>query len=306
MRVRSRLRNLCIRALTHSMDVKTMVELAGRILGDYDLHRRCGFPESMVIPDHDAARQIVNDLIEASMLLRFIGLLVEVDQRGFIGRPMRIHRMEDIFAEIREMGLTYDIENRMFLENAVKQQTPNWGVISDGDVHYFALLRFDVVGNSRLVREYDEHTITKAYGDLRRMIQEIVLKRNGRLWSWEGDGGLAAFYSDDVNAAAVYAGMEIIHELFLYNCLNCPLAEPIRVRLAVHSGSSEYHSNIDDIKSVTMTRVYQIESTLTLPNTLTVSDAVFYNLDPQVGAWFVGVGGDGESACYRYSLNLEK
>ena len=307
MRVRSRLRNLCIRALTHSMDVKTMVEITRRILGGaYDLHQRCGFPDSVPIPDYDAARQIVVDLIDASMLLPFIGLLVAIDRNGFVGRSLRIHRIDEILGEMLELGLIYDTENQIFIENASLQQTPNWGVIREGDVHSFAFLRFDVVGNSRLVREYDEQTVMQAYADLRRLIQSILNSRNGRLWSWEGDGGLAAFYSDDVNAAAVYSGMELLRELFLYNRLECPLDEPIRVRLAVHSGPSEYRSSIDDIKSMVMKKVYQIESDLALPDTLTISDTVYFNLDPLLESWFAAVGGSSEAACYRYAVKLEK
>ncbi|TVQ38702.1 MAG: hypothetical protein EA384_08195 [Spirochaetaceae bacterium] len=307
MRVRSRLRNILIRALTHSMDVQTMVEIARRIIGnEYDLHKRCGFPESVPIPDHDAARQIVIDLIDAALALPFVTLLVSIDRNGFVGRKLHIHRIDDILGEMLELGLTYDPENQIFVENANRQQTPNWGVIREGDVHSFAFLRFDVVGNSRLVRKYNEETVMQAYGDLRRLIQAILFRRNGRLWSWEGDGGLAAFYTDDVNAAAVYTGMEILRELYLYNRLRCPLEEPIRLRLAVHSGPSEYRNNVDDIGSMAIKKVYHIESNLTLPDTLTVSDTVYFNLDPLLESWFSPLAGNGDSTCYRYALAFEK
>ena len=306
MRVRSRLRNLCIRALTHSMDVKTMVALARRIVGNYDLHQRCGFPDSVPIPNQDAAAQIVNDLVAWSMLLPFIGLLNEVNRKGFIGRKLPIRGIEQISSEILVSGLTYDEENHTFVEVAGRRQTPNWGVVREGDIHTFGFLRFDIVGNSRLVREYDESVIMKAYSDLRQIIQSTIETRNGRLWQWEGDGGLAAFYTDEVNTGAVFSGMEILHELILYNAIECPLDEPMRVRLAAHSGTSEYRSSVEDIQSVTIKKVFQIEAKHTLPNTLTISDTVFYTLDPLIEPWFAQVDGDADVSCYRYAPVFEK
>lgn len=305
MRVRSRLRNLCIRALTQSMDVKTMVALTRRVVGSYDLHERCGFPRSVAIPNRDAAAQIVEDMISGSNFLQFVGLLIDVNRKGFVGRKIPIRGIDHIVAEVMDAGMVYDPETHSFVEVSGRRQTTNWGVIREGDVHTFGFLRFDIVGNSRLVREYEEPVVMKAYGDLRDIIQTIIERRNGRLWSWEGDGGLAAFFTDEVNSAAALSGMEILNEMVLYNALQCPLDEPLRLRLAAHSGTSEYRSSVEDIQSATVKKVYQVEAHLTQPNSLTVTDTVFYSLDPLLESWFHAVGSEGDMNCFRYAVTFE-
>ncbi|TVR03330.1 MAG: hypothetical protein EA403_07135 [Spirochaetaceae bacterium] len=287
------------------MDIKTMVALARRVVGSYDLHERCGFPHGVAVPNRDAAAQIVEDMIASSNFLVFVSLLIEVNQHGFVGRKIPIRGLDQIVSEVMDAGMVYDAETHAFVEVSGRRQTSNWGVIRDGDVHTFGFLRFDIVGNSRLVREYDESVVMKAYGDLREIIHAVIERRNGRLWSWEGDGGLAAFFTDEVDSAAVLSGMEILSELVLYNALQCPLDEPLRLRLAVHSGTSEYRSNVSDIQSATIKKVYQIEAHHTQPNSLTVSDTVFYSLDPLIEPWFVSVGSDGDTACFRYAVTFE-
>jgi hypothetical protein len=44
------------------------------------------------------------------------------------------------------------------------------------------------------VRKYPADVIEKTYEDLRLMVEGAIDKRNGRIWSWEGDGGLVAFF----------------------------------------------------------------------------------------------------------------
>ncbi len=287
------------------MDIKTMVAIARRVVGSYDLHERCGFPHSVAIPNRDAAAQIIEDMIASSNFLVFVSLLIEVNRKGFIGRKIPIRGIDHIVSEVMDAGMVYDPETHSFVEMSGGRQTANWGVIREGDVHTFGFLRFDIVGNSRLVREYDESVVMKAYGDLRDIIHTIIERRNGRLWAWEGDGGLAAFFTDEVNSAAVLCGMEILSELVLYNALQCPLDEPLRLRLAVHSGTSEYRSNVEDVQSATVKKVYQIESNHTQPNSLTVSDSVFYSLDPLIEPWFVPVGTEGDTSCFRYTVAFE-
>ena len=112
-----------------------------------------------------------------------------------------------------------------------------WGTLEIGKTYEFALLRVDIAGNSRLVRRYPRSRIKTVYGSVKDLVTRLVEKREGRIWGWEGDGGLAAFYFIDKTIQATLCGMEILHELFLYNLLGKGLPEPVLVRLAVHARS---------------------------------------------------------------------
>jgi class 3 adenylate cyclase len=135
-------------------------------------------------------------------------------------------------------------------------------------------------------------------------MQRIVEKRDGRLWLWEGDGGLAAFYIGDINAAAVHSGMEILHELFLYNRLWSPLDELVEVRLGAHSGQVEYRERVEAMEGPVLEKAQRIESVVALPDSLAVSDMVYDSVDPLLGRRFREDEIGGESY-YRYWLEFQ-
>jgi hypothetical protein len=287
------------------MDVKTMVVMARRLFGEYDLHARSGYPPSVPLPNQEAARQIVDDAIAEGLFLQFVSFLIQVDREGFVGRRYRIPRIRDILLEVLEAGYHFEEETGTFVEDAQQRRTKNWGVLREEDYYLFSFLRFDVAGNSRLVRNHDEPAVEEAYGELRQVVQRTVEKRNGRLWSWEGDGGLAAFYTDDIHGAAVHSAMELLHELFLYNVLSNGLHEPLRLRIAVHAGTAQYVPDFTEMNSDVIKRVMEIESGYTEANSVSVSDLAFRSLDSLVRNWFTAVPGPAETTVYRYRLEFE-
>jgi Na+/H+-translocating membrane pyrophosphatase len=59
------------------------------------------------------------------------------------------------------------------------------------------------VKNSKFVRKYTADRIQKTYTDLKDIVDIAIERRNGRVWIWEGVGGLVAFYFSGKNLLAV-------------------------------------------------------------------------------------------------------
>ena len=169
-----------------------------------------------------------------------------------------------------------------------------------------ALLRMDVAGNSSLVRRYPGEVVRATFASMKEIARRQVEKRDGRIWSWEGDGGLAAFYFGDKSMQATLCGIEILHELFLFNLLARRLPEPVSMRLAVHAGPCRFTGSPRDAGGETIRRVELLESMYTQPDSLTVSQVVYTDLGGKLERSFAPVGGDGNSALFRYALGWEK
>ncbi len=107
-RIGSALISYTVRALAQSMSPHVMVDLARKFIPGYDLYARTGFPSSIAIPNKDAARQIVTDLQKSGHYLDFILLLVEVGEKGHMGRKYAIPYMREILGGIFDMDLIYD------------------------------------------------------------------------------------------------------------------------------------------------------------------------------------------------------
>lgn len=305
-RIGNLLISTCVKALAQSMTTDVMTVLARKIIPDYDLHGRLGFPRSMSIPNKDAARKIITDIIKKDCFPDFVLLLIEAGNKGVMGRRYSIPYMQQIVSGVLQLGYIYDSLNHMFVENPKYSMTRNWGALKLGEEYGFAFMRLDITGNSTIVRKNSEKDVRKAYDYLRKITNNSVLKRNGRIWSWDGDGGLASFFFGNKQQHAVMAGKEILHELFFYNYLDCPFTDPLMIRVAVHSGTFEYSDSEEELKSCeTVKKVVEIESRFTKPGTMTISQPVKVMLDNISGAGIKRLPGTSPNEYYNYEFKLE-
>lgn len=304
MRVKARARTLASRALAESMDVKTMVHLARRLFGNYDLHERTGFPTSVPIPNRTASRQIVDDLADSNRFLDFVALLIEIERLGMEGRKYRFPRLQAIVNEILETGYRFDTETRTFVEDTTIRTTRNWGVLKTGETYIMAFLGVDVVGNSALVREHGREAMSELYGALRMLVSEACETRNGRLWGWEGDGGIAAFTFEEQNQRATLSGIEILNELLIYNLTECPLDGGLHVRLTVHNGPCAYGETGAELKVDTIKRIWEIDSRHGQTDTLIVTDSVYPSLERVVASRLSPLGVARDQDFYTYAVRF--
>ena len=307
MRIQSSLVSLTTRALSESMDVNVMTDLFKDLVYDYDIYRRSGFRQSLVIPQRDAARQIVVDMVNMGLYYHFISILIQVHVKGFKGRKYTIACLNEILVNIHESGYRYDPDYMMFVEDPAIRRTKNWGALVEGKDYPLAFLQLDIAGSSKLVRKHPQKIIHAAYSDLRKIVEKSIYKRNGRIWAWEGDGGLAAFYLGNNNLHAALAGMEIINDLFVYNTLDTRLNNPLEVRIAVHSGFCRYSKQMETFsKNEVIREIIRFESKHTKPNSLTISHTVCLKLTSSLLEGFDVMPVDDRITCASYSVKLER
>jgi class 3 adenylate cyclase len=306
VKVAARFSTLFVSALSQSLPVELMQKVARMVITDYDVYERSGFPATIPMPRADAARHILKDFSQEGSLLKLIEVLIHVTSHGDMGREVRIPLLPRILAEIEDQGYLYSAEKGMFIEAVERGRTMGWGTLREGKTYEFALLRVDIAGNSELVRRYSREQVSSVYATVRDMVTRFVEKRDGRIWAWEGDGGLAAFYFIDKTIQATLCGMEIVHDLFLYNLLSRSLPEPLQLRLAVHAGPCRFLQSAKEAAGDTIKRIELLESRYTQPGCLTVSPGVFTDLGSKLSPLFDAVPGPDNSSIFRYALGWEK
>ena len=307
MKTPNSLIKLATASLAQSFTVHNMVAVTRELLPDYNIFKRTGYRESMAVPQRDAANQIIIDIEKAALFNHFICLLIRVHSIGFHGRKYPISNLKEIIKKVQECGFIYDHENKIFVEDPAFHKTRNWGALLEGEEYPLTFLRLDIAGNSKLVREYPNNIIQATYKDLRKIVETAIDKRNGRVWNWEGDGGMGAFYFGNKNLSATLSAMEIINELFFYNLMHCRLKSPLMVRVAVHSGLCDYTQDAEELmKSEAIKKVIQIEAKYTESNSATLSNTVSTTLESALSSIFEPVKVDARTKYSRYKINLEK
>ncbi len=303
--VSTRLRSHCIRALTESMEPRVMTHMIREIFPGYDIHARTGFPESLSIPNKEVAGQIVVDVIDAERFPTFVALLIRAHEEGFMGRKYPISYLREIIKGTFELGFIYDSVNRFFVEDPKVRHTRNWGVLQEGMEYTLAFIAVDIVGNTKLVRKYSDKDIQKTYQDIREIVQDSVIRRNGRIWNWEGDGGLAAFFFGNKHMSAAVSAIEIIHELFIYNRTRCILSEPVFLRIGVHAGSCEYTDNLEDLKKIQTVKETADLEQRSAANAITISIVIKVMLEDIIAREF-NVTGKGKNGPFSYKLEFQR
>jgi len=270
----------CRKCLAISLSVEQMNRFAKMTNPDYDIHKSLGFSKGHPIGVHEAADRIVGDMVQSGYYIDFVETLIKVDSSGYMGNKFALRGLDDVISDLINAGYSYDKTTGLFFEDQNQQLTRNWGRLMEGDEQMMAVMRLDITGNSLLVKNNPKNLIDKAYGDLRNIVTKAVVSRIGRIWSWEGDGALGVFMFGNYSRAAIFAGIEILNEMFLYNKMDNPLASDIKLRIAVHSGHLIYSENETKLsKADTVHTAVTLESKAALPNSLVISESLAMSQD---------------------------
>ena len=270
----------CRKCLYSTLSVDTMIRFAKMTCPGYDIYESSGYPPGHPIGAIDAADRIVADMVQSGFYLDFVETLIKVDAEGYMGRKYNFRGLDDVIGDVMQAGFSYDETTGQFFEDQDQQITRNWGRLTEGDERQMGVLRLDIVGNTALVKDNPKSLIDKTYGDLRKIVTNAVVSRLGRLWTWEGDGALAVFMLGNYSRMAIFAGMEILNEMFMFNKMDNPLNSAIKLRIAVHSGNLVYsESETQYIKADTVKKAIALESKAAVPNSLVVSESLAMSQD---------------------------
>ena len=274
-----------------------------KIVPDYSYHKSLGVSESVSIPALDAVRQIVVDMRDMDIFPDFVAAMIQAEKGVMFGREYQFIHMPEIIEELNNYGLVYNHSSDMFMENPNIRRTRNWSVLQEGQEYVITLLRMDIVGNSKLVRKYEKSHIEHAYNNIREIVKEIVESRNGRIWRWDGDGGILAFHFDNRIVDAVLSAMEILHRTFMFNHFSNRLPEHLQMRLAVDSGSLPYTSSEEDLMySETVKKTITLEAKYTDPDSITIGEDSRTSLHNRITNKFRLIKTETTRKLYSYKL----
>ena len=296
----------CKKCLQLSLSVHQMIRFTNLVYPRYDFYERTGFSEGMPIPVDFAAQRIVADLIQDGYYIDFVEALIQLDTKGYMGHQYRIWGLNNVIAGLVSEGYSFDKVSGQFFENQKERISPNWGRLQEGNERKMTVLRMDIAGNSSLVKNNPRSKIEKAYKDIRDIVNLAVTNRLGRLWSWEGDGALAAFLFGPMEKMAIHAGMDILHELFFYNRLRNPLDSPINVRLGANIGLVRYSdSEMERLKNDTVKEAAALEA-MAAYNALSVSGNLCITVDQNILKLFSGEKISRGRKHRQYTVGTEK
>lgn len=299
-----------IALLGQNLSTEDIDSLGKNLEPKFNSHILSGQPFGINLRPEEAARILINHFDKKELLPDLITMLINIalnDNTTILGRKIPIEGFDVFMQKMGTAGIKYDpVQGILRPTTPDEDKEVNWGILREGDVYYFSYLSVDIVGNSKIQLKYPRSEIEEVYGALLRMIEHVVRKYHGRIWSWAGDGGLVAFYLGDKSQSAVRCAIEIHLRLMQFNldpAMN-KFGEPIHLRIAAHEGETVYKENKGAILSDAINYVAHLEKSATERGGVSISENTYRNLPRRLQGVFTAKGEFENINHYSVSLSF--
>jgi hypothetical protein len=293
----SRLKRLITEDLTRAFNTNEFKKFCNTIEPGFDLYKLTGYPAHLNIPIKDAAKQAVEYFHKSNKIINLLDAIIKSVTVGFKGEKVVFNNVKPILFEMKECGLEYNSKLNKVVKLEQNGKRNDCGYLKENNLYNFCFVSIDICGNSNYVRKYDSNLIQKTYLNFKKLVQNCVEKRNGRIWTWEGDGGLAVFHVDDFVNKAVLAGIEILSNLPIFNCTSNYLDDDLTIRIGINAGEAEYKNNPEMINSEAITEAKRIEKSHTVPMSISINPHVVQNIDITIRNHFITEEINGKCIC---------
>jgi class 3 adenylate cyclase len=277
--------------LDHAL-LKDLAEMMGRSLTFTDIeavggylfkdhgfrtHDIAGVDRKISISPLNAARRLVEECERKGRIGDLLAFAFELDGAPLNGRSVKLEGMESLLYNLSRSGTYYDFAKRRLVGfEPEKKSLPGWGVLKSGREYPITVASVDICQNSELVRKHRPAVMEKVYYRLWDFLKRRLDVHDGRMWSWAGDGGLAAFRGDHRTTAAVSCCLEILYGLPVFNLQpDKPIPESLCLRIALDTGPVKFSDDTGRIVSEVINYAAHLEKKGTEPGCLSVSDAVY-------------------------------
>ena len=279
----SRLKRLLIEDLSRTFDTHNLELFIRSIDRNLDLYELTGFTPKTTIPRKDAAKVVVDYFFETKNFVKLINFIIYTSLNDFRGEKVIFNGLKFILKEVEELGYQYSPNfKKIVIMEKTKVKRNDWGFLEECKIYNFCFVSIDISGNSKLVRKYDNALIKDTYNTFKKMVTATVESRKGRIWSWEGDGGLLVFHLEDFVNNAILTAIDIMTSMIVFNATSNLLNEDVHIRIGINAGTAEYKTQTSSITSDSLEEAKNIEKRHTEIDTISISKHTVLHLNTTI------------------------
>jgi hypothetical protein len=282
----SRLKRLITEDLTIAFTPEEIKKFSWLIDPSINLNKLTGYSENLSIPKEEAAKQVVEYFFKTNRLVQLLDLMILTTRIGFKGEGVIFSNIKKILFEMKESGYSYNPDLEKFVAFEKDNKRNDWGFLKEGAAYTFCFVSVDICDNSKLFNRHETSLIRQTYNNFKNFIKSIIEKRDGRIWNWEGDGGLAAFHIKDFVKDGVLSSIDILSAMPIFNATSNFINEDILIRIGINSGEAEFKNDIMMIDSDAIEKTKLIEKKHTYPMTISITPNTFQYLDSTIKSQF--------------------
>jgi len=258
--------------LSASFSQKEMIDMCLQIDKSFDLSKLANYPRGVTIQRAELANLIVDSFFNKNLLAELITNTLGHTYKS--GKNIALGGGKEFLNTLEAGGFTYNVD-KVQIEK-IDKTGKDFGIFFDNKPYYLSFLSIDICGSSKLVSNYSSDVVLEVFEGFRNFVKEKVDKYSGRIWEWEGDGGVAVFHENV--SEGVLCAIEISLHLVLFNNLINTLPENIKIRLGSHAGWITYKENYQEMALSIKDIAEDIQKQAAKHNGLVISDEVYRHL----------------------------
>jgi class 3 adenylate cyclase len=275
-----------IEILGNNFSYEEIIVIGQRNEDDFNIHIPDNHYGRLRLQPHIAAEYLATHFRDNGRLEDIVKFLLYLDCGSLNGRDVCLSEMEDLLITLRRSGVGYDFGTREFfsLEENDNHQWEN--CLKEKKEYEFSFVSVDTVDSSQLSVEEQRPKLDQTYDSLQHLITTTALKYDGSLWSWQGDGGLLAFWGKSHRTSALFFCFEILGFLPVFNLKDSRIGRDINLRFGIDSGTAVYKNEKGSILSKAINFAAHLEKKCTDRNSITISSSVYSVLNKKQKEYF--------------------
>ncbi len=270
---------------------------------DFDVRRISGFGDKIRVPTQIAIDCVFEQFPEEGKLMRFLGYMLSRNGSSASGGIVKLRDPERTLNQLRGLDWVYDRARGRFQKDQSINPTPDWGFLLEGEEYRFGFASIAVADWSNLLNKNLKSDVDQSMTRLHAYVKTQVESWNGRLWSWGGEGGLAAFHGDDAGSMLTMCMISVLAFLTRFNIFenDLSLETEISLRIGAHFGGAVFKADTGNIFSPDPELALELRRKHSATNSVTVSEALYTNLRSEIAGRFRAAGSAGDTRLYRFS-----
>mgnify|MGYP006290942935 CR=1 FL=1 len=267
------LRNTIIEMLSEELTPDQIDEIGGFLIKNHSAHSSLGIGDHITVSSRKAATALVEECADKRCEEKLFKFIIELDGEKLLGKPVALRDLERLLNQLAKTGYVYDQKKRRLkkIREAVDDM-PNWGALKHGREYEVSVGSVDIVGSSSLVRKHGHRKMEKLYYEFWVLLRRVLSVYDGRIWGWQGDGGLVAFAFRRHQERAVLFAMELQQLMKVFNVNpGKPIPDDIELRIGLDAGMVKYQDDTGQIISDTINYAAHLEKSFTSPGGITIS-----------------------------------
>ncbi len=179
----------------------------------------------------------------------------------------------------------------------------NWDSMKNNESYELSLVMIEIILRDSSRGQYSKSFIDEIYLKIRNEIKVISNMFGGKLWYWNNNTGVVAFYFGDKISCSVLSAIYFYIHFFQICLETLKLNNVIHFKIGINEGHTIFnYINTGEITSNIINSLTHLTKKHTDKDSLNIASNVYKKLNPRIKKYFIKLEDDENNDIYQYQF----